>query len=114
MKTITTSDLKSHLDSASADFHLVNVLPAGKFTETLIPGAQNIPLDEPDFAPRVESAIGGKAAPVTLYCGSRDCSKSKQAAQQLEAAGFTSVQVYDDGARGWQEQTQQAAMNVGS
>jgi rhodanese-related sulfurtransferase len=51
---------------------------------------------------------------VTLYCGSRDCSKSTQAARQLELAGFSGVQVYEEGARGWKDQTQQAAMNVGS
>lgn len=114
MKTITTSDLKSLVDNPNADHHLVNVLPGAKFTETLIPGAQNIPLEEPDFAARVETAIGGKDQPVTLYCGSRDCTKSKHAAQQLESAGFTGVQVYEEGAKGWKEQTQQAAMNVGS
>lgn len=114
MKTITTSALKDLQDSISPDFHLINVLPAEQFAETLIPGSQNIPWNEPDFAGRVERALGDKDRPVTLYCGGPACTKSKQAAQQLEAAGFSGVQVYEGGAQVWKEQTQQAAMNVGS
>lgn len=114
MKTITTSDLKSLVDNPHADFHLVNVLPAMRFADTIIPGAQNIPLEEPEFVRRIERAIGGKNQPVTLYCCGPECPLSQQAVRQLESAGFTAVQVYEAGASGWKEQTQQAAMNVGS
>lgn len=113
MRTITTAELKSLQDDGKY-FRLINVLPVVQFQETLIPGAQPIPLDEPNFTARVERAIGAKDRTVAVYCGSAECPASTNAGKELEAAGFTDVLVYRDGARGWREQNQQAAMNVGS
>ncbi len=114
MRTISTTELKSMQDASISDFRLINVLPVEKFTETLIPGAQSIPLDDPEFTSHVEGAIGGKDRAVVLYCERPDCPEATEAALRLEGAGFSDVLIYKEGAAGWQEQNQQAAMNVGS
>jgi rhodanese-related sulfurtransferase len=103
MKTISTSELKARCDKPGAPT-LVNTLSPEKFEATKIPGAVNIPLENGDFAARVEKEAGGKNKPVIVYCGSRQCDSSEKAAQKLEAAGFTAVTRYTDGAAGWQKE----------
>jgi len=53
MKTITTDELKNQCDQ-KGKLTLVNTLGAESFEKTRIPGAVNIPLDNSDFALRVE------------------------------------------------------------
>lgn len=103
MKTITTSELKAKCDKHE-HATLVNTLAADAFEKTKIPGAINIPLESSDFTARVEQAAGGKDQPVVVYCASRQCNSSEKAGQKLEAAGFTAVSRYTDGAAGWKEE----------
>lgn len=91
---------------------LVNVLSADKFSQTRIPGAINIPLDDPTFVDRVEKSIGGKDQKVVVYCGGEQCPKSTNAAEKLEAAGFTDVLDYKGGAEAWQESEIVSTANV--
>jgi len=102
MKTITTDGLKT-LKEQNGNLTLVNTLSAGAFEGTKIPGAVNIPLESNDFVARVEQEAGGKAEPVVVYCASRECNSSEKAANKLEAAGFTNVSRYTDGAAAWQK-----------
>ena len=103
MKTITTDGLKA-LQDQNGDLTLVNTLAAEAFEKTKIPGAINVPLESIDFADRVRHAAGGKNKPVVVYCASRQCDSSEKAAQKLEAAGFTAVSRYTDGAAAWQKE----------
>lgn len=103
MKTISTHDLKA-LKGQNGDLTLVNTLAADAFEKTKIPGAINVPLESSDFAARVEQAAGGKDKPVVVYCASRQCNSSEKAGQKLEAAGFTAVSRYTDGAAAWQNE----------
>lgn len=103
MKTVTTSELKA-LKAQNGDLTLVNTLSAEAFEKTKIPGSVNIPLESGDFAARVEQAAGGKAKPIVVYCASGACNSSEKAAQKLEAAGFTAVSRYTDGAAAWQKE----------
>jgi rhodanese-related sulfurtransferase len=102
MKKITTDELKK-FQQLKERFLLVNVLPAESFAETEIPGAVNIPLEEPEFLSRVEQASGGKAKTVVTYCAHEECPASADAARKLEDAGFTNVFAYEAGAKGWKE-----------
>jgi rhodanese-related sulfurtransferase len=106
MKTITTDQLKDSLDKGD-DVTLVNTLAAESFEKTRIPGAVNIPLDNSDFAARVEQEAGGKDKPVVVYCASQQCNSSEKAAQKLEEAGFTDVTRYTDGAAAWKKEAEE-------
>lgn len=102
MQQVTTEDLKK-IQQTEEPFVLVNVLPAAKFAETEIPGAVNVPFEDPDFADRVAELAGGKDRSVITYCASEECPASTDAARKLEAAGFTDVFDYKAGAKGWKD-----------
>lgn len=100
MQTITREELK-HMNGAEEDFVLINVLSRKHFNEQHIRTSINIPVDENDFAEKVEAVAGSKSRKVMVYCASTECNASPRAAQQLQEAGFTDV--YDDegGTRDW-------------
>ena len=104
MKTITTDELKA-ARGANAGVTLINTLGAEAFEKTRIPGAINVPLDNGDFAARVEQEAGGKDKPVVVYCANAQCKSSENAAEKLEAAGFTAVSRYTGGAAAWEKET---------
>ena len=103
MKTTTTGELKAQCGKPGRPT-LINTLGAEAFEKTRIPGAVNVPLESGDFATRVEKEAGGKDKPVVVYCASRQCNSSEKAARKLEAAGFTDVARYTDGAAAWQKE----------
>jgi rhodanese-related sulfurtransferase len=103
MKMISTDGLKA-LKGQNGDLTLVNTLGPDSFEKTKIPGAINVPLDNSEFAARVEQEAGGKDKPVVVYCASQQCDSSEKAAQKLEAAGFTAVSRYTGGAEAWQKE----------
>jgi rhodanese-related sulfurtransferase len=105
MKTITTDELKD-LREKDEDVTVVNTLAVESFEKTRIPGAVNIPLDDSDFATRVEQEAGGKDEPVVVYCASDQCNSSEKAAMKLEQAGFTDVSRYTGGAAAWQKEAE--------
>jgi rhodanese-related sulfurtransferase len=82
---------------------VINVLSQEQFRQRHIPGSQNIPLTDPRFVEKVESAIAGRDAPVIVYSASEECDASQQAAAKLEAAGFSDVYDYAGGMRAWTE-----------
>lgn len=106
MKTITTDELKARCDKTE-DLTLVNTLSAEQFEKTKIAGAINVPLESSDFAVRVEQEAGGKDKPVVVYCASAQCNSSEKAAKKLEAAGFTDVSRYTEGAAAWQKESEE-------
>lgn len=103
MKTLTTEDVKK-LQQMEEPFVLINVLPAKSFPETEIPGAVNVPLEEPDFLERVEQLAGDKSNAVIVYCANESCPASTEAAQKLDDAGFLDVYDYEAGAEGWNQE----------
>lgn len=100
MKKLNTEEME-RLNMGKEQFALIDVLPADDFDATRIPGAINIPLGGPDFAAKVEKAVGSKSKKVVVYCASESCPASTNAAEQLEAAGFTNVFDYKEGSAGW-------------
>jgi rhodanese-related sulfurtransferase len=88
---------------------LVNTLGTESFEKTRIPRAVNIPLNDNDFATRVEQEAGGKDKPVVVYCASLQCDSSEKAAKKLEDAGFTAVTDFAGGFQAWQEEAAKVA-----
>jgi rhodanese-related sulfurtransferase len=76
---------------------LVDVREPSEWAQTGVPaGAQRISISRPDFVDAVLQAVNGdKSKPVALIC--RSGSRSVRAADQLAAAGFTSVTNVGDG-----------------
>jgi rhodanese-related sulfurtransferase len=103
MKTIRASELKELLDK-NGNVTLVNTLGTDSFEKTRVPGALNIPLNDNEFAARVEQEAGGKDKPVVVYCASQQCDSSEKAAKKLEEAGFTAVTDFAGGFAAWQEE----------
>ncbi|MBX3441561.1 MAG: rhodanese-like domain-containing protein [Planctomyces sp.] len=108
MRTLSTTDLQDLIQNEKP-FLLVNVLPAKMFPETELPGSVNVPLEDPDFASRIEQLAGGKSNPVITYCANEDCPASEEAAEALELAGFRDVADYSAGAAGWRAEADAAA-----
>ena len=100
MRTITAKDLQAKID-AQEDFVLLNVLSAEDFEKAHIPGSLNVPQKRESFVQDVEKLVTDKSRTVVVYCASRDCSASPQAAKKLEDAGFKNVVDFEDGLAGW-------------
>jgi rhodanese-related sulfurtransferase len=100
MKMLSNEEFK-HFRESGEQFTLLNVLPAGDFEKTKIPGAVSVPVDEPDFVDRVSKMIGKKEEPVVTYCANEQCPASTQAAEKLEKAGFTDVYDFKGGFEAW-------------
>ena len=78
---------------------LVNVLDEEQFEQEHIPGSINIPRGQIDaFEERF-----GKQKKIIVYCASRECPASNQAAEELADRGFQHVYDYEAGMRGWKE-----------
>ncbi|TWT90374.1 molybdopterin biosynthesis protein MoeB [Pseudobythopirellula maris] len=103
MKKIDADQLRSMFDN-NADFLLINTLSADNFAKTKIEGAVNIPQDQDQFVSEVESRAADKSTPIVVYCASADCNSSDKAAEKLDAAGFTNVMDFAEGAAGWQNE----------
>ncbi|MBA3979092.1 MAG: rhodanese-like domain-containing protein [Alcanivorax sp.] len=101
MTPLTRDELKKMNEQQHEDFVLINVLAPSAFNKAHIRTSVNVPVDEDGFAERVESIAGDKDRKIVVYCASFDCDASEQAAEKLEAAGFTAVYDYEGGTRDW-------------
>lgn len=80
---------------------LIDVMPYEHHRRLHIPGAINIPLEEPDFVSRVEAVVEDRHRAVVVHDAGHDCGLARQAAEALEAAGFTDVRHFAAGTAGW-------------
>jgi rhodanese-related sulfurtransferase len=101
MQTLTTEKMKEL--KKRNNVAVINVLSADQYREAHIPGSDNIPFDQDDFADKVEQRVGGKEEAVVVYCASEECNASPKAAKKLEAVGFTNVYDYEGGTKAWKE-----------
>ena len=100
MKTVTVKELKEKIDSGEG-FKLVDVLPKKSFDAQHIPKSINISGDElEDKAPK---ELPDKNEEIVVYCASKTCQASPNAARKLEEMGYTNVIDFDDGLAGWQD-----------
>ena len=93
------------------DMLLIDVLPKADFQNQHVPGAINIPFkDNPDFVDAVRKHVASKDQDIVVYCRNSQCLLSKEAAQDLESAGFTRIRAFEEGVEGWfGKSTDQAA-----
>jgi len=110
MKNIDAAQLQQ-MQRSNGDFLLINTLDEEHFENTRIPGAINIPQSQPDFVDRVRSQADSPDQKIVTYCASSQCNSSTQAAEKLEAAGFTNVYDFEAGAQGWQAAGEKIAAN---
>jgi len=108
MQAITTEKLKS-LREKGDNLLIVNTLDPEQFDKSKIPGAVNIPQSQANFAQNVEKKLSDKSKPVVVYCASKECQSSTEAAKKLDDAGFTKVFDYVGGAKAWQSEAKSTA-----
>jgi rhodanese-related sulfurtransferase len=102
METLDTARLKEMMQR-HRDFVLINVLPEDAFRKEHIPNSRNIPLEDDNFEDRVKQVAQDKDKRIVVYCASTECDASPKAAKKLEKAGFSQVQDYEVGMKGWRE-----------
>lgn len=104
---ISTAELRAILAANSAT--VLDARPHLEFAVSHIPGAVNVAA-KPGVAPAMyvsdvaevgRLVNGNKAAPLVLYCNGPNCGKSKRLADELLAAGYTSVRRYQLGLPIW-------------
>lgn len=82
---------------------LVDARKAEHFQEGRIPGAINIPSDDP-ASPLDE--LTSRALPedlVIVYCGGEPCDDSRMVFERLKAYGYRNIRLYFGGWRDWTE-----------
>lgn len=102
MKTIDARQLAKMI--REDDFMLINVLDEEAFHEHHIPGSRNVPVNEENFAERIEQIAGSKDRKIVVYCANQACTASPTAAKKLEQAGFTNVIDFEGGMEEWEQQ----------
>ena len=100
MRTINAADLKDMLDRGE-DVILINVLPPDAFEAEHIPGSHNIPSSRLDLPTKVAALAGSKDRVIVVYCSSKLCQASPQAARKLVNSGFTNVVDFEGGMDEW-------------
>lgn len=85
-ENITPQEAKAIMDRESG-YVILDVRTQEEYDEGHIPGAQLLPLD--DIAARAEEALPDKGQMLLVYC--RSGRRSKQAAEELAALGYTCI-----------------------
>jgi rhodanese-related sulfurtransferase len=104
---VSTEELRRILAERSAT--VFDARPFLEYAVSHIPGARNVAarpglamsMYVSDVAEIGRAQGGDKAAPLVLYCNGPFCGKSKRLADELLAAGFTSVRRYQLGIPVW-------------
>ena len=102
MQTISREQLRQMLDD-NRKLVLIETLPEESFRKEHLPGAVNVPVDDPKFEKKVHDAIPEKDSDVVVYCADKACPASPKAAHKLEQLGFTSVFDYENGKADWKD-----------
>ena len=100
MRTIKAPDLNQMLDR-DKNVLLINVLSHEDYAKAHIPGSVNVPLKSPNFMDAVKRLAGGTNRNIVVYCASKACTASPQAAKTLVDAGFTDVSDFEGGMAEW-------------
>ena len=99
VRSIDLKDLKKKM-KGNERFHLVDVLPHEYFVKEHIPGSINLPVNELE---QLANTVLPRNETIVVYCGSRDCKASPEAAKKLEEMGFQTVLDFESGVKGWKE-----------
>jgi rhodanese-related sulfurtransferase len=96
------NELKAMIDR-NDEFVLLDVRPQEFFLKGSLPGAENIPFHDDNFAVMVKKMLPEKSTPVVIYCQNADCQASAKAAAQLAEMGYKNVSDYEKGYDHWLE-----------
>lgn len=104
MQTIKAEELQEMMSRQSDnDVLVINVLDPEHFQEKHIPGTVNVPVSDDNFVEEVEHIAGGKNRMIVVYCASKECDASPNAAKKLEDAGFGNIYDFEGGVREWED-----------
>lgn len=99
VKPIDLKGLKKKMKGGEK-FHLVHVLPHEYFVKEHIPGSINLPVSEIEH---LAYTVLTRNEMIVVYCGSRECQASPEAAKKLDEMGFEHVFDYETGMSEWKE-----------
>lgn len=97
-KTITAEELKQKMEKGEK-FTLIEVLSPEEYMDKHLPRAINIPADS------ISEQIKQRFRPdqeLIVYCASKECNASPNAAKKLEEMGFKNVIDFEAGKKGWE------------
>ncbi len=103
----------AHMQWADKSALFVDARDVSEFNCGTIPGAINVQFDylpDGDLKPFFDSAFGGIAqdARIITFCSGEECDLSLHLARNMQAVGYTNVQIFFGGAREWE----QAGLNM--
>lgn len=98
IRVIGTAELRRRVDAGPIE-HFWNVVVDRYYTGELIPGSRHVPV--PQVGEEVRRLGIPTDAEIVVYCNGPTCPNSEQAAQKLEAFGFTNVSVFKGGLEEW-------------
>ena len=93
--TVTLDEVKLHLREMSASF--IDARRTDQFAGGHLPGAFNVPAEEPE---PYMGPVFANVAPdnlVIIYCDGGDCLSSKMVFEHLKASGFRNLRIFDQG-----------------
>jgi rhodanese-related sulfurtransferase len=99
---ITTAELSARIKAEGGqarDFTLVDARTRVEYGEAHIPGAVNCPAA--DAAALLPKMVKDRSRQLVFYCNGPKCTKSRKAAHEAVALGYTSVVEYNDGLPAW-------------
>lgn len=110
IKIITKDKIKEH-QKFKDNMLIVDLLPEESYEEHNVPCSINIPYEENDsFVVDVREKVLTQDRKIILYCRNKDCEISKEAAEELEKANFTDIEIYKNGIDDWYgESTEEVA-----
>jgi rhodanese-related sulfurtransferase len=99
---ITTAALSARIQAQrpeARDFTLVDARTRVEYGEAHIPGAVNCPAS--DAAALLPKLVKDRSRNLVFYCNGPKCTKSRKAAHEAIALGYTSVLEYNEGLPAW-------------
>lgn len=99
LATIDAETLKKDLQSENPPV-LINTLGKDAYRARRIPGSINVPYGEIE---KVEDIVPDTNQRIVVYCANEDCEASPTAARKLEELGYTRVEDFEAGYKGWRQ-----------
>lgn len=100
MITVNAGELKDLMETRPG-LALLNVRPAGTFSEGQVPGSMHVP--QAELESRAKALLLNKDALIAVYGSDITCEASTRAAQILEKLGYKNIYNFSAGLKGWKD-----------
>jgi len=101
---INPEELQTKIKSNTiGDLFIIDTLPADRFNKVHIPGARNACVFEITFLDQVHAICSESNTPIVLYGASSNSLDSRNAAEKLSMAGYSSITILDGGLERWKQ-----------